>query len=582
MVRQIGSEKNLEMMQRRIRVARGQEPGDLRLTGGKVVNVFTQQVEPANVVIADGWIAGVGPYAWEATDSISCSGRVIAPGFVDAHMHLESTLLTPAELARLILPHGTTAIISDSHEIGNVLGLPGIDMLLSASEGLPFDLFFTASSCVPATKWEHAGAVLGPREVNQLLGRSRLLGLAEIMDIPAVLNGEQEVLEKIEAARVHQRVVDGHAPGMNGLDLQAYVGAGIRSDHESATVEEARAKAALGMLVQVREGSSARNLETILPLLVSGELGDSWCLVTDDVFPNDLVEEGHLDGMVRRLVKAGVAPANAVRHTTLVPFRHYGINDRGAVAPGYRGDLVVFEDEFDFRPHLVLKNGRVVAHDVKFIGDISIPRLEHSNSIHLKELDISAFRLRLKQETCPVIGVIQGQIITRLEMQNVSRVDGYWNWEANQDVLAIASIERHKATGNIGLGLVKGFGLRRGGALGSSVAHDSHNLIVAGTNPRDMLACVRGLQEMGGGFVVASEGEVRAKLPLPVAGLLSLENAETVCRQLHLVYGAARTLGCPLASPFGTLSFMALPVIGDIRITDQGLFDVRSQKFLHL
>ena len=571
-----------ETVERRIRVALGREPGDLVLTGGLVVNVFTERVEPANVIVADGWIAGVGPYDWPARQVIPVSGRAILPGLIDSHVHLESTLLTPAELARLIVPHGTTALVSDSHEIGNVLGIPGIELLLKASVGLPLDLFFMASSCVPATHWEHAGAVLGPAEVRELLARPRILGLAEMMDIPAVLNGEPDVMAKLRAALSLGRVLDGHAPGLLGRDLQAYVAAGMRSDHESSTVEEARLKAALGMLVQVREGSVARNLDTILPLLAAGELGDSWCLVTDDVFPDNLRNHGHVDGLLRRVVAGGVAAAKAVRHTTLVPARHYRLFDRGAVAPGYRADLAIVDDLHGFHPALVLKNGRVVARDGAFVGDLQTPPLEHGNTVHLAPVDAAAFHLPLGSEVCPVIRVIPGQIVTHLEMQKVRRVDGHWSFDPECDVALIASIERHRATGGIGLGLVSGFGLRRAGALGSSVAHDSHNLIVAGTNARDMLACVRSLQESGGGFVVAAEGAVTARLPLPIAGLLSPECADTVCRQLGEVGEAARALGCGLAAPFGSLSFLALPVIPELRITDQGLFDVRTQQFLRL
>jgi adenine deaminase len=573
---------DLLTLQRRLRVARGKEPGDLLLTGGRVVNVFTRRVEPADVVIADGWIAGVGRHHWEARQTIDLEGRAVLPGLIDSHMHLESTLLTPAELARLIVPHGTTAVISDSHEIGNVLGIPGIDLLLRASEGLPLDLFFTASSCVPATRWEHAGAVLGPAEVEALLNRPRVLGLAEVMDIPAVLAGEPEVLAKIQATLARRRAVDGHAPGLNGPDLQAYVATGIRSDHESSTADEARAKAALGMLVQVREGSSARNLDALLPLLAAGELGDCWCLVTDDIFPDDLRAHGHLDGLLRRVVAAGVPPATAVRQAALIPARHYGLLDRGAVAPGYRADLVVADDLRDFRPHLVLKNAQVRARDGQFVGDLRSPRLEHENTVHLAPIDASAFRLPLASETCPVIRIVPGQIVTRAETQRVRRVEGHWAFDPERDVALVASIERHRGRGTVGLGLVSGFGLRRAGALGSSVAHDSHNLIVAGTSARDILACVRALQESGGGFVAAADGAVRARLPLPVAGLLSTEDSDTVCRQLGEAYAAARALGCDLASPFGTLSFLALPVIPELRITDQGLFDVTRQQFLRI
>lgn len=571
---------DLTTLQRRIRVARGQEPGDLALKGGQVINVFTRRLEAATVVIADGWIAGVGPYDWKARQAIDVAGRVIAPGFIDSHMHLESTLLTPAELARLIVPHGTTATISDSHEIGNVLGTGGIDLLLAASVGLPFDLFFTASSCVPATNWEHAGAVLGPAEVRTLLEGPRMLGLAEVMDFPAVLGGEPNVLEKIRAAFSLRKVVDGHAPGMTGTDLQAYVAAGIRSDHESATMAEARAKAAAGMLVQVREGSVAHNLDALLPLLAANELGDDWCLVTDDVFPNDLQEHGHLDSLLRRVVAAGVPAADAVRHVTLVPARHYGLRDRGAVAAGYRADLVVLNEVRTFAPRLVIKDGKAVARDGSYVFEGRTPPVQHSNSIHLGQVSADRFALGLQPGACPVIAIVPGQILTRAETRDVQRQDGHWAFEPGNDVALIASLERHRAMSNIGVGLVSGFGFRKHGALGSSVAHDSHNLIVAGTNASDMHACVQALAEMGGGFVVVAGGEVRARVPLPIAGLLSSASADTVCKQLQEAHAAARALGCELAAPFGQLSFLALPVIPDLRITDQGLFDVNAQKFL--
>lgn len=573
---------SIEALQRRLRVAQGREAGDLLLTDAQVVNVFTERVERANVVIADGVIAGVGVYPWQAAQTLSLAGKTLLPGLLDTHMHLESTLLTPAELARLVVPHGTTAVISDSHEIGNVLGVAGIDMLLAASTGLPLDVFFMASSCVPATSWEHAGAVLGPAEVAELLSRPRVLGLAEVMDIPAVLSGEPGMLAKLRAALEKGRILDGHAPGLVGQDLQAYVAAGMRTDHESATAEEARAKAALGMLVQVREGSIARNLDTLLPLLAAGELGDFWCLVTDDVFPDHLRDKGHLDYLLRRVVAGGVPAAHAVRHASLIPARQYGLLDRGAIAPGYRADVVVVDDLRAFQPALVLKDGAIVARDGAALADMAPPRLEHANTMHVGPLDASAFHLRLTSDTCPVIGVIRDQILTRHEALPVRRSNGAWSFDPARDIALIASIERHRATGSMALALVQGFGLRREGALGSSVAHDSHNLIVTGTSPRDMLACVRALEEMGGGFVVVAGGKVRAGLPLPIAGLLSTESADTVCRQLKEVRDAARTLGCDLHEPFGTLSFLALPVIPELRITDQGLFDVSRQQFLRL
>ncbi len=573
---------NVAALQRRIRVALGQEPGDCLLRGGKVVNVFTGRVQPSDVVIADGWIAGVGPYEWSARQTIDLQGRAVIPGLIDSHMHLESTLLTPAELARLIVPHGTTATISDSHEVGNVLGVPGIEVLIAASEGLPFDLFFMASSCVPAASWEHAGAVLGPAEVRQLLAHPRVLGLAEMMDVPAILRGDAGALEKVRASLECGRAVDGHAPAMYGRDLMAYISAGIRSDHESGTVEEARAKAAWGMLVQVREGSIARNLDAILPLLVAGELGDDWTLVTDDILPVDLRDRGHLDALLRRVGVAGVPPAVAVRHASLTPARHYGLTDRGAVAPGYRADVVVVEDLRDFRPHLVFKNGEVVAQEGRFIADLPARSIPCANTIHLAPLDESAFRLRLSSASCPVIRIQPGSLVTRSEARQVSQRDGQWRWDPAQDVLLIASIERHKAMGRVGLGLVAGFGLRRPGALGSSVAHDSHNLILAGTNPTDMLACA-------------------APLPRPAADSSSFRKArcERDCRfrwrdscrwrarrpcaiNLPKSKRQRRLLGCNVPCPFGILSFLALSVIPELRITDQGLWDVVAQQFVSL
>jgi adenine deaminase len=415
-----------------------------------------------------------------------------------------------------------------------------------------------------------------------MLSRPRVLGLAEVMDVPAVLGAAPDVLEKIAAALARGTTVDGHAPALSGRHLIAYAAAGIRSDHESTTAEEARARAALGMLVQVREGSSAQNLEAILPLLASGAIDDSWCLVTDDIFPNDLRRDGHLDGLLRRVVAGGVAPAVAIRHAAFIPARHYGLSDRGAVAPGYVADLVLVADVRDFRVQTVIKNGRVAARDGQCLVDGPAPVLNHENTIHLPPLSESDFRLPLSRATCPIIEIIPDQIVTRRGTREVHRVDGTWAFDPDRDVALIASIERHRGTGKIGLGLVGGLGLIRPGAIGSSVAHDSHNLIVAGTNPRDMLTCARALAEHGGGFVVVAEGSVRALLPLPVAGLLSLEAADLVCRQLVEVNQAAGALGCTLDAPFGTLSFLALSVIPSLRITAQGVFDVDEQRFVTL
>jgi adenine deaminase len=568
-------------LQRRIRVALGQDSGDLLLTGGQIVNVFTGRIEAGNVIIADGWIAGVGPYEWRAKEQVAIEGQFLIPGLIDGHMHLESTLLMPAELARLVVPHGTSALVLDPHEVGNVQGVSGIDQLIVASEGLPLDCFFMAPSCVPCTAWEHAGATIGPSEVSELLNRPRVLGLAEVMDFPAVLGASDYVLGKVQAALARRAAVDGHAPGMIGRELVAYAAAGVRSDHESTTVEEAKAKGALGLLVQVREGSMAHNLDTLLPLLVRDELGD-WCLATDDIHPDYLRAEGHVDSLLRRCVAGSVPAARAIRHATLVPARHYGLRDRGAVAPGYRADLAVMNSLHDFQVQLVIKHGRIVARNGQYQGETGAAQPTYPNTVRLGSLDESRFRLKLRQATCPVIRIVPDQIITHLESQTVATEDGHWAFDPTGDVVMVASLERHRATGNVGLGLAAGFGLRKHGALGSSVAHDSHNLVIAGTNPRDMLVCARALAETGGGFVVAADGAVQARLPLPFAGLVTPAPYETVCRELQDVRQAARRLGSPLPDPFGPLTFIALSVIPEIRITDQGVFNVTTQQFVSL
>jgi adenine deaminase len=569
----------LNVARRRIRVALCQEPGDLLLRGGLIVNVFTGRIDRGDVVIADGWIAGVGSYAWQAHETIDLDGAVVMPGLIDGHMHVESTLLVPAELARLVVPHGTAAIIADPHEIANVLGIAGIHALLAASEELPLEIFFLAPACVPTSVLEDAGAALDAAAVRRLLRYKRVLGLGEVMDFPSVLAGRPAILRKILAARSRSAPVDGHAPGLTGLPLVGYVAAGMRSDHESTEADEALQKAALGMMVQVREGSSEKNLDTLLPLLVADQLGD-WCLATDDVAPHDLVAEGHIDARLRRVVRAGVPPARAVRHATLVPARHYGLQDRGAVAPGYRANLVVVDDTIHFGPRLVIHGGAVVARDGGYRWNAVSPPLPSGNTIRIAPLSDEDFRLATSGRACPIIRIVPGQIITRRETDDVACSDGRWTFHPEQDVALVASVERHRATGRRGLGLVRGFRFQRHGAIGSSVAHDSHNLIVVGTHGRDMLACVAALVRMGGGFVVAAEAQTVAELPLPVAGLMSAADGQTVCDQLRQVEQAAAALGCVLPRPFHTLSFLALPVIPELRITPRGLIDPSTQQFV--
>jgi adenine deaminase len=560
-------------------VARGLAAGDVQFVNGQIVNVFTRRIEPGNIVCADGFIAGFGPFEWQAERTIDLEGRFVLPGLVDAHMHLESALLSPSELARLVVPQGTSAIVCDPHEIGNVLGVRGIEMLLKASERLPLELFFMAPSCVPAAAWENSGAVLGVAEVGELLKHERVQGLAEVMDFPALLGGDSNVLRKVLAATDAMAAVDGHAPGLSGRDLVAYVSAGIRSDHESTTAAEARHKASLGMLVQVREGSSARNLATLLPLIVADELGD-WCLATDDIHADDLIERGHINSLLLRVIAAGVSPASAVRHATLVPAKHYGLSDRGAIAPGYRADLVVMDNWQQRDPWLVLHRGEVVARQGAYVASTQPPAIPRENTIRIAPLTENDFVLRPSGSSVAAIGISDGQIVTHRRTVDVALGEGRWSFDPQRDVMLVASIERHRASGQRGLGLVSGFGFKSHGAIGSSVAHDSHNLVIAGTNPADMLACSTAIAELGGGWVVVTAGKVIAQLPLPIAGLLSTETAETVARHLSELRQAVRQFGCPLSDPFGILSFLALSVIPELRITDRGLFDVMGQQFI--
>ncbi|MCH8825238.1 MAG: adenine deaminase [Planctomycetes bacterium] len=570
---------DLPTLRRRIAVARGDEPGDLVLRGGQVVNVFTKTVQQCNVVIADGYISGVGLHDYKAKHEIDVTGKFIIPGLIDAHMHVESTLLTPGELAKIVVPHGTSMLIADPHEIANVMGVRGVELLINASADLPIDIFYMAPSCVPAMNWEHAGAIIEADEIKELLKNPRVLGLAEMMNFPGVINGDESVLNKLNAALAHNCIIDGHAPGLVGQDLVAYAAANIRSDHESTTIDEAIAKAELGLLLQVREGSIARNLDTFLPAMLDDRLGD-WCLCTDDIHLDDLIEHGHIDGLLKRVVKYGIAPPLAIRHATLIPARHYGFKDRGAVAPSYRADLAIVNDLESFEVSIVMHKGKEVARNGKYTADAPAYKIPFENTVHLAQLDESSFKLKLQSQTCPVIGIIPDQIVTRHETRDVNVKNGYWCFDKNTDIALLANIERHNATGSIGLGLVEGFNFITDGAIGSSVAHDSHNIIIAGTNPTDMLACAVALEEMAGGFVVAQGGQIIGKVALPVAGLLSTEPAQAVCKQLTEARKAALTLGSKLSCPFGMLSFLALPVIPELKITDQGLFDVVNQRFI--
>lgn len=561
-------------------VARGDAPADLLLAGGRVVNVFTGEIAPANVAVhmgpEGGRIAGVGDYA-DAKQVVDVSGSFIAPGFIDAHMHVESTMLPPSEFVKLAVPHGTTGAVFDPHEIANVLGLAGIRYLMEDAEGLPFNAMWALSSCVPASHLETSGARLEAADLEPLFDDPRVVALAEMMNFPGVVQGRAEVLAKVDLG-LRRRVVDGHAPGLTGKALQAYAAAGITSDHECTTREEAIEKLRLGMRVFIREGSAARNLEALLPAVKEGTRHlFSFC--TDDRHPADLKAEGHIDHVVRRAVALGMEPAAAIAMGSINTARHYRVRDIGAVAPGYYADLIVFDDLRDIRPRRVWFHGLLVAEDGKYISrpPARAALRPPASPVRLAPgLSEESFRVRSRGGSrIRVIGMHAHSLVTDA-LDRPARVEsGLIVADAARDVLKLAVIERHNGTGNIGLGFVHGFGFKEG-ALASTVGHDSHNLAVVGAGDGDMLVAARALEASGGGQCVARGGKVLALLPLPIAGLMSDRPAEEVIRQQKLLLEASRAIGCPHADPFMPLSFLPLPVIPKLKLTDMGLVDVEK------
>jgi adenine deaminase len=557
-----------------IKIAKGDLPADLLLRGARIVNVFTGEIYPANIAIAGEWIAGVGPDYAAGREVLDLEGLFLAPGLINGHLHLESSLLSPGEYTRLALPQGTTTAVLDPHEIANVLGVPGIQALMKAGKGLPLDFFFMAPPCVPATHLETSGASLSAKDIEKLLGEPKVLGLGEMMNFPGVLQGDPKVLGKIRAARKSRRPVDGHAPLLSGKSLNAYTASGIEFDHECTQLKEAQEKLRLGMWLMIREGSAAKNLRDLLPAVTSQN--SRRCLfVLDDLEPADLLKRGEVSYLLRESVGMGLDPVTAIRMATLNPAERFGLNDRGALAPGRRADILALADLKGFRPRIVIKNGKIVAREAKVIP---FPREDWDegtlHTVKVKPLHDSSFDLPLRGERAWVIGLVPDQILTRKAVFSVKKdSQGMVRTDPESDILKVAVVERHRASGRIALGLVNGMGLK-GGALATSVAHDSHNILVAGGNDQDMRAAVREIEKMQGGFVVIEAGKVLAGLPLPVAGLMSLQSAETVATEMEKVNQAAREIGAIPQNPFLTLSFLALPVIPELRITDRGLVDV--------
>jgi adenine deaminase len=557
---------------RLIAVARGDAEPDLVIEGASVFGAFTREWLDGDVAVADGRIAGVGAY--EGGERIDGRGRFLVPGFIDAHMHIESSKLTPAEFARAVLPRGTTAVVCDPHEMANVLGSDGVHWMLDASEGLPLGVFVMAPSCVPASAFESPRRALTPGDMEAILRRRRALGVAEMMNFPGVIAGDPEVLEKLEVRGASH--ADGHAPGVTGRALDAYAAAGIRSDHEATTYEEALEKRRRGLWVLIREASNARNERTLLRLVA--EHGPERCaFCTDDREPDFLLREGHIDQMCRIAVEEGIAPEDALLLATLHPALAHGLPERGAIAPGYRADLVLLDDLTSFRASLVVAGGVVAARDGR-AEPFPSPAIPAYVCQTVRSAPVSAADLALPAAArVRVIEIVPEQLITIARDEKT----GSGLPDPARDIAKIAVVERHHATGRVGVGLVSGFGLRQG-AFASTVAHDAHNVVVVGTDDADMLACVTRLQELGGGIVVARAGAVHGELALPVGGLLSDEPVEAVVERLEALQDMLAEQGVSGGAPFMTLSFLALSVIPALKITDRGLVDVERFELIPL
>ena len=556
-----------------IDVAAGREKADLVLKNARFVNVFTGEMDCGDIAVAEGLIVGIGSY--QGAEERDMSGFIVCPGFIDAHIHLESSLVSPAEFARAVLPHGTTTVITDPHEITNVMGESGIDYMLSATEDLPVDVRFMIPSCVPASPLDESGANLDYRDIDSFFEHPRVQGLAEMMNYPGVIGGDGGTVAKIVASQAHHKKIDGHAPGLRGKALNAYISAGVYSDHECADVADAMEKLKLGQFIMIREGTAARNLEALMPLIRSEKYFDRCMFCTDDKHPNDLLEKGHIDYICRQAVAMGADPIRTVQVACLHAARYFLLNNRGAIAPGYLADFAVVKDLKDFHVTSVYKKG-VLVYDGTSVADFPKPPIPKHleeiahNTFHLPTLSAADFADERRRG---VIGMVPGQIITEdagyAQQRDISR-----------DILKIAVVERHHNTRHIGIGYLKGYGLTRG-AVATSVAHDSHNIICVGANDSDMAFAVNRIAANRGGIVVVEDGQVLAELPLEIAGLMSEKPLTAVNTLLESAKAAAHALGVGREiDPFMTLSFMSLPVIPTLRLTTRGVVDVNTQQYI--
>ena len=548
-------------------VARGDMEADLLLSGARIVNVFEGVVEDGSLAVSGGRIVGFGERP--ARNVVDLGGAYLCPGFIDGHVHIESSMVSLPEYARAVVPAGTTAVVTDYHEIANVLGVEGIRYMMRLDEGLPLDVFVMLPSCVPATPMETAGAVLEAQDIVPLLGEKAVVGLGEVMNFPGVINADPAVIAKIAACA--GLPIDGHAPGLTGRELDAYIAAGVESDHECVSAQEAAEKLAKGMYIYIREGSTARNMEALLPI-VDAASAQRCIFVDDDRQPKDLLDEGHMDFILRKAIGLGLDPVTAVRMVTLNTARRFSLHGLGGIAPGWQADLVVLEDLAGFKVLQVYKRGEKVAEGGALRLDVK-PGPPAPGAMDIAWEKSPGIEVRAAGEEMLVIGVIPEQIITKRLREKSTVEGGMAVPDAARDLLKICVFERHRGSGNVGVGFIRGFGLREG-ALASTVAHDSHNLMVVGASDSDILAAARVVEKMGGGQAVVRNGEVLAGLPLDVAGLMSTLPLADVKDRVQKLQEAARRSGCPLGAPFMALSFMALPVIPELKMTDKGLFDV--------
>lgn len=565
------TDRQLAAKQRLIAVAAGREKADLVLKNAKYLNVFSNEFLSGDIAVANGLIAGVGKY--DGKTEIDVSGKLVLPGFIDAHIHLESSMVTPAEFAKAVVAHGTTTVITDPHEITNVMGIDGVEYMIQASQNLPIDVHFMMPSCVPATEIDESGAELDCKDIDLYLDNKKVLGLAEMMNYVGVINGDKNVLSKIVTSQAHHKKIDGHAPELSGNDLNAYIAAGVYSDHECSTFENALEKLRKGQFIMIREGTAAHNLKALMPLLTQQYY--SRCMfATDDKHPSDLLYGGHIDYIVKQALKNGADPIVALKTATHHAARYFLLNNKGAIASGYLADIVVVNNLEDFNVETVFKRGKLVFDGE--VKDFSAPTVDEKlaekcfDTFHLDSVTPSSFKVDGK---LGLIGLVGGELLTR-NLGTADKVD------VENDILKIACIERHKGTNHIGVGYVKGYSLKSG-AVATSVAHDSHNIITVGCNDDDIAVAVNAIKDSKGGIVVVENGKIKALLELPIAGLMSDEPLTTVNEKLENAKSSAYELGADKSiDPFMTLSFLSLPVIPSLRITTKGVFDAENWKML--